>query len=59
MARRGHGEGSIYQRQDGRWVGTLNLGWQDGKRRRKSFYGSTRREINEALTKAQRDSRSG
>jgi integrase len=59
MARRGHGEGSIFQRKDGRWVGTLNLGWQDGKRARKSFYGRTRREVAEALTKAQRDAQLG
>jgi len=55
VSRRGHNEGSVFQRKDGRWVGTLNLGWQDGKRRRKSFYGVTRREVAEALTKAQRD----
>jgi integrase len=36
-------------------VGSLNLGWQDGRRRRKSFYGQTRREVAEALAKAQRD----
>ena len=59
MSRRGHGEGSVFQRKDGRWVGTLNFGWQDGKRRRKYFYGATRREVAEVLTKAQRDAQLG
>jgi integrase len=40
--RRGRGEGSIYRRSDGRWVAVLDLGWRDGKRTRKYFYGSTR-----------------
>src|ERR1700687_4016585 len=42
--RRGRGEGSITQRPDGRWVARVDLGWQDGKRRRKAVYGRTRRE---------------
>ncbi len=46
--RRGHGEGSIYKRNDGRWTATLSLG--DGKR--KSFYGKTRREVKEKLDAA-------
>jgi integrase len=58
--RRGQGEGSIYQRsQDGRWVGTVNLGWQGGRRVRKSFYGQTRREVQEKLSKALRAAESG
>ena len=36
--RRGHHEGSIYQRSDGRWTATITLGYIDGKRKRKSFY---------------------
>jgi integrase len=42
--RRGQGEGSIYKRADGRWVGAVNLGWEAGKRRRKVVYGRTRAE---------------
>lgn len=53
--RRGHNEGSIYKRQDGRWVATLNLGWEDGKRKRKSYYGETRQEVQKKLTKALND----
>jgi len=44
--RRGHGEGSIYQRGDnGRWVGAVDLGYQDGKRKRKYVSGKTRRAV--------------
>ena len=42
--RRGPGEGSIYRRQDGLWVGAINLGWEAGRRRRKVVYGKTRGE---------------
>lgn len=36
MARRSKGDGGLYQRADGMWVGTVELGWTpDGKRRRK------------------------
>ena len=59
MAKRGQNEGSIFQRQDGRWVALLNLGWVDGKRSRKSYYGETRREVQERLTKALGDIQKG
>ena len=55
MAKRGNNEGSIYKRADDRWAATINLGWQDGKRKRKTFYAKTRREVQEQLTKALRD----
>ena len=44
MAKRGNNEGSIYKRADGRWAASLNLGWQNGRRKRKTFYAKTRRE---------------
>lgn len=59
MGRRGHGEGTIYQREDGQWTAILSLGYVDGKRKRKQFYGRTRREVAEKLTKAQHDVQSG
>lgn len=43
--RRSHGEGSVYRRSDGRWVAAIDLGWIDGKRRRKTVYGATEREV--------------
>jgi integrase len=56
--RRGHGEGSIYQRADGRWVAEVNLGYIDGKRKRRTFYRKTRKEatatLTEELTRVQR-----
>ena len=47
--RRGNGEGSIYKRKDGRWVGVINLGYDRGKRQRKCFYGDTRRQVAQKL----------
>src|SRR5689334_3512864 len=55
MGRRGQGAGSIRKREDGRWEATISLGYKDGKRQRKSFYGRTRKEVQEQLTKALRD----
>ena len=52
MAKRGSGEGSIYKRSDGRWVGVVDLGWLDGKRNRKSMYAKTRKEVQEKLNTA-------
>ena len=53
--RRGRNEGSIYQRKDGRWAAAIDLGWQNGKRRRKHYLGSTRAEVHKKLIKALRD----
>jgi integrase len=53
--KKANGEGSIYQRKDGRWVGQLSL--SDGGR--KFFYGATRREVKERLTAAQHDQQRG
>jgi len=62
--RRGHNEGSITERRDGRWEARINLGWQlrpDGKRRRhrKCFYGPTRAAFQAQLTAALRDQDQG
>jgi integrase len=51
--RRGHGEGSIHQRPDGRWCATIDLGVVNGKRKRKYLYGETRREVVEKLKATQ------
>lgn len=50
--RRNSGEGSVYQRTDGRWCGQVNLGWENGRRRRKFFYGATAGEVQTQLLKA-------
>jgi hypothetical protein len=54
MSRRGNNEGSIGQRKDGRWESRIDLGYGNGKRRRKSIYGETRKEVQEKLTRALR-----
>ncbi len=45
MPKRGRGEGSIYQRADGRWTAAVDLGFQNGRRVRKTIYGKTRKEV--------------
>jgi integrase len=50
--RRGKGEGTIYQRDDGRWTASVDLGFIDGKRVRKSFYGTTRKAVSGKLKRA-------
>jgi integrase len=52
--RRGYGEGSIFQRADRRWTGTIDLGFAGGKRRRKSVYGKSKREVQVKLAAARR-----
>jgi len=47
MARRKHGEGSVFQRKDGRWVAQVRL--ENGKL--KSTYHKTGKEANVALRK--------
>ena len=54
-SRRGRGEASIYQREsDGKWVGSLSLGYDNaGKRRRKVVYADSKGEVAEELRKVQ------
>ncbi|MBI1332242.1 MAG: tyrosine-type recombinase/integrase [Armatimonadetes bacterium] len=44
-AKRGNSEGSISLRPDGRWVARITVGWENGKPKRKAFYGKTRQEV--------------
>ncbi len=55
MTHRGHGEGSIYHRNDGRWAASISL--ED--RKRKTFYGKTRKEVQEQLKVALREQQQG
>src|SRR5271155_5334981 len=59
MAKRGANEGAIFQRKDGRWCSVIDLGWENGKRNRKSFYGATRKKVAEDLNKALREKARG
>jgi len=56
--RRGRGEGSIYRRKDGRWVGQYDLPTDLGKKT-KYIYGKTRKEVAAKLTKAMADRDAG
>lgn len=61
---RGHGEGTITHRSDGRWVAAVSLGWTTGpdgksKRKRKYLYGATRREVAEKLKVVLREQQQG
>ena len=51
--RRGKGEGSIYQREDGLWIGAVDLGWSGGKRSRKVVNGRTRAEVAKRMQEVQ------
>lgn len=53
--RRLRGEGSIYQRGDGLWVGLLNLGRIDGVRKRRAVYGKTETEVAKKLRAARKE----
>lgn len=58
---RGDGEGTIYQRPDGTWAAQVSLGHDPltGKRKRRSIYGRTRKEVQEKLTKLLREVQTG
>jgi integrase len=58
-SRRGHGEGGIRQRADGRWEATIDLGYRDGRRQRKSLYGKTRAQVAKQLRDFQGDRDNG
>lgn len=55
MSRRGHGEGSIYRRKDGRYAAAITL----ENRKRKTFYGKTRKEVQDKLNTALHEHKQG
>src|SRR5438046_2677845 len=57
--RRGHGEGSIHKRTDGRWCATVDQGFKDGKHQRTSGYGHTRHEVQDKLDELRQQRRQG
>ena len=58
--KRGQGEGSIFERSDGRWCGCMSVGgYKNGRPKRKYYYGSTRGEVVEKMTKGLRDLQQG
>src|SRR5579859_6966915 len=52
LARRGKGEGSIFQRSDGRWCAQVSDGYGPSGRKRSYVYGKTRVEVARKLTEA-------
>ncbi|MFI9175975.1 tyrosine-type recombinase/integrase [Streptomyces lincolnensis] len=53
MARRNaNGDGTIYQRKDGRWEGAIYVYTSSGMKKRVRLYGATRAEISKRLTEA-------
>ncbi|WFB08352.1 site-specific integrase [Streptomyces sp. LX-29] len=60
MAKRNaNGEGSIYQRKDGRWEGIAFALRTDGTYKRRSVYGKTRDEVHDKVTRLKADSQNG
>jgi integrase len=57
--RRSRGTGSITRCLDGRYEGRLDLGWVDGHRKRLSFYGTTRLQVERALRDSLHDTDRG
>jgi len=53
--KRGRGEGSIFKRTDGRWCAIVDLGWENGRRRRKYLYADTRTDVAEQLARTLHD----
>ena len=60
MGRRAHGEGTITQRGDGTWMGQISLGYDgEGKRKRKTVYGKTQKEVRAKLDEIKQQLASG
>ncbi|WP_188188901.1 tyrosine-type recombinase/integrase [Nonomuraea sp. SYSU D8015] len=57
--RRANGEGSIYQRADGYWVGAYYTYTVSGKRKRQVVYGRSWDEVNDKLLEAKEKARRG
>ena len=61
MTRRAPGEGSVHRRKSGGWQGSINVGVIEGerKRKRKTVYGATQREVFSKLAAIRRSLDSG
>jgi integrase len=58
--RRGRGEGSVFEREDGLWVGSISLGYtESGKRKRRTVYGATKKEVLDELDRFRSEARVG
>lgn len=51
VLKKANGEGSIYKDSRGHWCSVLTIGrYEDGKLKRKYFYGKTKKEVSDKLT---------
>jgi len=57
--RRGDNEGSVYRDRDGRWRGSVHLGYRGGKRIRKVVSGRTRAAVSEKMKELLRSQQLG
>ncbi len=49
--KRANGEGTIYQRKDGRWAGAVTIGYdENGKQIKKTVYGRNQTEVAKKLS---------
>lgn len=55
MPRRGYGEGSIFKRADGVWIGAVEVPTMDGKRRRKTVSSRNRNTVVKRLRELKKD----
>ena len=58
MGKRGNGEGSIYKQRDNLWAASITVETAQG-RKRKYFYGKTRKEVQEKLAAAAHERQQG
>ncbi len=55
MGKRGNGEGSISRRKNGGWSAQYVVYTSEGRKKRKTLYGKTRKEAADRLAKALSD----
>lgn len=60
MSKRCNGEGSVYKRKNGRWMGSITIGRDSsGKPIRKTIYGKSKKEVIEKLNTLKHDIKIG
>lgn len=57
--RRSPGEGAAYRLDDGTWRGVVDLGWRDGRRRRKYVRGRTKADVLQKVRKLTTEAEAG
>ncbi len=57
--RRANGEGTVFRRNDGRWVGEAYVLLPNGGRDRRTVYGRTRAEVHEKVAALLRQAQDG